>query len=96
MQFLAMYFFLGVDKMCLFFSETIQPPKVACKMEAYSRNMYTFCTFGAVKLSRCFFKKISPPELSRKFIKGPLLVGNSPTSQHLRPHQECLPGRAAD
>ena len=58
-----------------------QPPTGRHAKWKLSRNTYTLhasfvtsrCRFGM--LSRCLSTKISAPELSRKFIKGALLVG---------------------
>ncbi len=56
-----------------------QPQAVVCKMEAQLQDirMHTrFCTFGADLYAQlAFTNKISASELSRKFTKGPWLVG---------------------
>ena len=51
------------------------------KMEAQLEHMHPACTFFAClaqtcRLGRCFISKTSASELSRKFIKSLLLVGN--------------------
>ncbi len=57
-----------------------QPPTVVCKVEAQLEYTRIACTFFAClaltcMLSQCLLNKISASELSRKFIRDALLVG---------------------
>ncbi len=57
-----------------------QPPMVVCKMGAQLEYMYTlhacFCTFGTdLYAQSVLINRISASELSRNFIRDPLLVG---------------------
>ncbi len=62
-----------------------QPPTVARKMEAQSENVHVACTFltrfGTDSYAQSVhINKISASELSRKFIKSALLVGEEVTA----------------
>ncbi len=63
-----------------YLAKPTQPPTVVCKAEAqleYIHIAYTcFCTFGTdLPAQSVLINEISASELSRKFIKSALLVG---------------------